>query len=155
MVHPWRGSADLMGMADIRSRRTVLLAATGSLVLATTACAEEPTPRATPTAEGDPTATASGPLAYLTDLPTDQPVSARAADGTPLLLVRIGPTQVRGLDARCTHRGCVVELIGAELACPCHNSRFEPTTGDRIRGVAPTGLRPFPVRVQDGAVLPD
>jgi nitrite reductase/ring-hydroxylating ferredoxin subunit len=84
----------------------------------------------------------------------DRPTLALAADGTPVLLVRTGAAEVRGLDARCTHMGCVVELIGAELACPCHNSRFDPRTGERIRGVAPTGLRLFPVRVQAGAVLP-
>lgn len=82
------------------------------------------------------------------------PVPATAGDGTPLLLVRAGPAQVLGLDARCPHAGCVVRLMDDQLVCPCHNSRFEPTTGKRIRGLAPTGLRPFPVRVRDGAVVP-
>jgi nitrite reductase/ring-hydroxylating ferredoxin subunit len=138
---------------DALSRRTALAAA-GGAALAAAGCTPDAAAPTGPATGGEATTGPPRPLAVLADLPIGHPIPAVADDGTPLLLIRSGPAQVLGLDARCPHAGCVVRLMGAQLTCPCHNSRFEPTTGKRIRGLTPTGLRPFPVRVQNGAVLP-
>lgn len=73
-------------------------------------------------------------------------------DGAGLVVVRTGTTTVAAFSAICPHRGCTVEVLHGDLVCPCHNSRFAPTTGARIRGLTPTGLAPVPVRVADGQV---
>ena len=72
--------------------------------------------------------------------------------GAAVVIVRTGPDTVTAFSATCPHRGCTVELLRGELVCPCHNSRFVPTTGARIRGATPAGLAPIAVRVVDGQV---
>jgi Rieske Fe-S protein len=53
------------------------------------------------------------------------------------------PTQgtFKAFTAVCTHQGCTVTKIeGGQIICPCHQSHFDATTGDRVSGPAPTGL---------------
>ena len=47
--------------------------------------------------------------------------------------------------AVCPHLGCVVHWNDAERSwdCPCHGSRFDARTGDRLNGPADRGLRPI------------
>lgn len=54
-------------------------------------------------------------------------------------------------DDTCTHRGCSLaegELDGMSVICPCHESRFDVTTGAVIRGPAQTPVRSRLVEVQ-------
>jgi Rieske Fe-S protein len=43
----------------------------------------------------------------------------------------------------CTHLGCVVNIAGAELVCPCHDSAFD-REGRVLRGPAQRPLRRLP-----------
>ncbi|MEK8224900.1 Rieske (2Fe-2S) protein [Oerskovia sp. M15] len=52
----------------------------------------------------------------------------------------------------CTHQGCIVAPGDGELACPCHGSRFDLTSGDVLAGPAPSPLPRVSVTVSDGAV---
>jgi 3-phenylpropionate/trans-cinnamate dioxygenase ferredoxin component len=55
----------------------------------------------------------------------------------------------------CPHRQCSLAdgiLEGAVVTCPCHGSRFDVTTGARLRGPAVRGVRVYPVRLEDGAL---
>jgi Rieske Fe-S protein len=57
---------------------------------------------------------------------------------------------VKAFSAICTHLGCVVawnDMIGA-IQCPCHDGRFNPTTGAVVSGPPPNPLPPISVSVE-------
>jgi len=57
---------------------------------------------------------------------------------------------VKAFSAICTHLGCVVnwnDLIGV-IHCPCHDGRFNPTTGAVVSGPPPAPLPPITVSVE-------
>jgi Rieske Fe-S protein len=56
--------------------------------------------------------------------------------------------------AICPHQGCTVAASGTkDLACPCHGSTFNPTTGALIKGPATKGLPEVAVEITDGNVV--
>ena len=59
-----------------------------------------------------------------------------------------------GLNAICTHLGCVVPWdSGAnKFICPCHGSQYD-TNGKVVRGPAPLSLALAHVDIEDDAVL--
>lgn len=60
--------------------------------------------------------------------------------GDPTYLVVTANNEVEkfGINAVCTHLGCVVPWVGAEnkFKCPCHGSQYD-SNGMKIRGPAP------------------
>jgi cytochrome b6-f complex iron-sulfur subunit len=57
---------------------------------------------------------------------------------------------VKAFSAICTHLGCVVswnDMIGA-IQCPCHDGRFNPTTGAVVSGPPPAPLPAITVSVE-------
>eukprot|EP00667_Euglena_gracilis_P005201 EG_transcript_5228 len=72
-------------------------------------------------------------------------------DATYLVVTNENKLQEYGLNAVCTHLGCVVPWNKAEnkFMCPCHGSQYD-TTGKKIRGPAPLSLALAHVSV-DGA----
>jgi Rieske Fe-S protein len=49
--------------------------------------------------------------------------------------------EFRAFDATCPHQGCAVnQAVDGELKCPCHDSRFDLTSGELLGGPAQTGL---------------
>jgi nitrite reductase/ring-hydroxylating ferredoxin subunit len=72
---------------------------------------------------------------------------------------RIAVANVEGVlhafDDECPHRQCSLAsgvLEGTVIACPCHGSRFDVTTGERLRGPAVRGIQVYPARLKDGAL---
>ncbi|MFG2294322.1 FAD-dependent oxidoreductase [Streptomyces sp. NPDC048603] len=65
----------------------------------------------------------------------------------PCAVYRDGSGTLHTLDARCTHKGCLVAFDEAERAweCPCHGSRFA-TDGTVLQGPATTPLPPRELR---------
>jgi cytochrome b6-f complex iron-sulfur subunit len=59
-----------------------------------------------------------------------------------------------GLNAVCTHLGCVVPWNAAEnkFKCPCHGSQYD-NTGKVVRGPAPLSLALVHTAVQDDKVV--
>jgi Rieske Fe-S protein len=54
----------------------------------------------------------------------------------------------KAFDAVCPHQGCTVASFeGNKIVCPCHQSHFDTTTGDRVSGPATTGLAPKTITV--------
>lgn len=75
---------------------------------------------------------------------------------SPVLLFRLEAGEYRALSSVCTHLGCIVEVEGAALVCPCHGSTYE-RTGAVVRGPAERPLREFPVTLDEegGSLLID
>ncbi|GEK21991.1 QcrA and Rieske domain-containing protein [Cellulomonas xylanilytica] len=97
-------------------------------------------------------AESGGALAQLADIPVGGAVSAKLADGQPIILVQPEKGTVVALTAVCTHQQCTVAPEGDELRCPCHGSVFD-LTGANVSGPAPSPLAQFDVHVSNGAVL--
>ncbi|OGO57966.1 MAG: hypothetical protein A2Z32_01590 [Chloroflexi bacterium RBG_16_69_14] len=57
---------------------------------------------------------------------------------------------MKGYSAICTHLGCIVawDTGSNTIVCPCHDGRFNPTTGAVVSGPPPTGLVAATVTVE-------
>lgn len=80
-------------------------------------------------------------------------LSATGPDGAEILITRPTDGEIYAFSAICTHQGCIVEPGDGELACPCHRSSFDLSTGQVRSGPAPQPLPPVAVTVaQDGTI---
>ena len=148
------------------NRRTVLVAgiATGS-VAALAACSAAPAPTdaravrgsdssgSTPDGATATDTTAGGVgtvLAHLSGIGVGTAVAAKGADGADILIQRTAANAVVAFSAVCPHQGCTV---AATFVCPCHGSTFDPATGNRLSGPAPTGLAPVSVTIQGDEIV--
>ena len=122
---------------------TMGVAAAGVLA----ACGGSDTPSGEAPAESD-----DGTLAQLSDIPVGGAISAKLADGQPIILVQPEKGKVVAMTAVCTHQQCTVAPEGDELVCPCHGSVYD-LTGANVSGPAPSPLLQFDVHVSNGAVL--
>ena len=62
-------------------------------------------------------------------------------DATYLIVTEENKIEKYGLNAVCTHLGCVVPWNKSEnkFMCPCHGSQYD-ATGKKVRGPAPLSL---------------
>ena len=104
------------------------------------------------TPSGGAPAASGGALAQLSDIPVGGAISAKDADGKPIILVQPEAGTVVALSAVCTHQQCTVAPDGDELMCPCHGSVYD-LTGANVSGPAPAPLPEVDVHVSNGAVL--
>ncbi len=105
-----------------------------------------PTTKA-PTASGSPTTTGTAPAGTTVGPASSVPVGGSASftdpkSGDPALVIQQSAGRFTSFDAVCPHAGCTVAYVPSAkiIACPCHGSEFDPTTGGLLRGPAPTGL---------------
>ncbi len=74
---------------------------------------------------------------------TGERVLAQGLKGDPTYIVVTGSDSIEsyGLNAVCTHLGCVVPWNASEdkFICPCHGSQYD-NTGKVVRGPAPLSL---------------
>lgn len=91
-------------------------------------------------------------------LATHQPgdrslVQGLKGDATYLVVTDEGQIENYGLNAVCTHLGCVVPWNKAEnkFMCPCHGSQYN-AQGKKIRGPAPLSLALAHVVIADDVV---
>eukprot|EP00250_Pteridium_aquilinum_P007096 c1688_g1_i1 orf=213-905(+) len=75
-------------------------------------------------------------------------------DPTYLVVENDGTLATYGINAVCTHLGCVVPWNPAEnkFICPCHGSQYN-NQGKVVRGPAPLSLALAHVDIDDGKVL--
>ena len=99
-------------------------------------------PSGTPTT-APPPGTAIGPA-------SDVPVGGSAtftdpATGDPGLVIQRTAGTFAAFDAVCPHAGCTVayQRSAGIIACPCHGSEFDASTGSVLRGPATRGLTPI------------
>jgi Rieske Fe-S protein len=103
-------------------------------------------------AYGAPAPEQSRPLAALDEVPVDGGI---VLSDRRVVLTRDSAGTVRGFSATCTHQGCTVsDVADGVIACPCHGSRFDASTGAVVGGPAPAPLRAVDVVVREGEVFP-
>ncbi len=153
-------------VARLTGRRGVLRAAgvvVGAGALA--ACSSPPVPEAPAGASSSSAAAATSATSSATASASEtSATSAAAGGGTPISEIPVGSGKVfadtktvvtqpkagtfKAFDAVCPHQGCTVASFeGSQIVCPCHQSHFDSTTGDRVSGPAPTGLTPKTITV--------
>jgi sulfite reductase beta subunit-like hemoprotein/nitrite reductase/ring-hydroxylating ferredoxin subunit len=107
-------------------------------------------------ARPDPEA-AEGPwitVARADEVPTGT-VRTVEAHGARLALAKVDGTYF-ALDDTCPHAGASLgegAVDGWCLECPLHGATFDLRSGQVMSGPSPSGVRSWPVRVEDGAVL--
>jgi nitrite reductase/ring-hydroxylating ferredoxin subunit len=153
-------------VARLTDRRGVLRAAgvvVGAGALA--ACSSPPVPEAPAGASSSSAAATSSATSSATATASEtSAATTAAAGGTPVSEIPVGSGKIfadtktvvtqptagtfKAFDAVCPHEGCTVASFeGSEIVCPCHQSHFDSTTGDRVSGPAPTGLAPKTITV--------
>ncbi len=92
---------------------------------------------------------------YLKSHPAGDRTLAQGLKGDPTYLVVTGESQIEnyGINAVCTHLGCVVPWNANEnkFMCPCHGSQYD-NTGKVVRGPAPLSLALVHAEVADDKV---
>ncbi|GIL82474.1 hypothetical protein Vretimale_11914 [Volvox reticuliferus] len=75
-------------------------------------------------------------------------------DPTYLIVTSDGTIEKYGLNAVCTHLGCVVPWVAAEnkFKCPCHGSQYN-AEGKVVRGPAPLSLALAHCDVQESGLV--
>lgn len=143
-----------MDSRKITTRRGVLAAGTfsaGAAVLAgcgLDGSCEWGEESATPAAGGVPHV-----LARLADITVGGMVSAKAADGKPVIVTRPTDATAAAFSAICPHKGCLVEPDGDRFRCPPHDGVFDQTTGKVLDGPPKKSLRRIDVTLVDGDVV--
>lgn len=134
-----------MNATDI-SRRAALLLGTAGTAVVLVGCSTD--------GAEDTGAGSTGPVevAKLADIPVGGSIEA-ALDNKPILISQPTAGTVVAFSAICTHQGCVVKPVKDEFDCPCHGSKFDPTTGEALSGPATTPLASVQVTVTGDAVL--
>ncbi len=96
---------------------------------------------------GSPTTTGAVPSGTEVGPASSVPVGGSASftdpkSGDPALVIQQSTGHFNAFDAVCPHAGCTVAYVRSAnvIACPCHGSEFDPSTGSVLRGPAPTGL---------------
>lgn len=95
---------------------------------------------------------AGSTLATVADVPVGGAVSAKGADGRPVIVSQPTKGDIVAMSAICTHKGCTVAPQGSQLECPCHGSTYD-LTGEDTGGPAPSPLPRIPVQVTGGKVV--
>lgn len=93
---------------------------------------------------------------YLTTHPAGDRTLAQGLKGDPTYVVIQDDGQIAnyGINAVCTHLGCVVPWNANEnkFKCPCHGSQYD-ATGKVVRGPAPLSLALAKADVQDDKLV--
>ena len=96
-------------------------------------------------------------VASVSEVPIDS-VKRVVADGQEICLAHCEDDTFCAIDDVCTHENFLLsggELIGCDVECPQHGSRFNVKTG-KVTGLpAVMPARTFPVAVEDGDVYVD
>jgi len=93
-------------------------------------------------------------LAKLSDVPVGGAFAAKDAAGKPIIIAQPTAGKVVAFTAICTHMGCTVApATGTALACPCHGSTYDGTTGANTGGPAKRPLTAVPVAISGDSIV--
>ncbi len=90
------------------------------------------------------TSAAAGPGMVVGNVSSIPPGSLSIVGG--IFLLGRDAEGLYAMSMQCTHKGCTVTLAGDQLACTCHESRFD-SNGEVLQGPAQTQLPHFTVFV--------
>jgi nitrite reductase/ring-hydroxylating ferredoxin subunit len=127
-----------------------------------TACSDEPDKASSGNNSGTASGESSAPadpggdpkvLAKLSDVQVGGGTVVTGADGSPILLVRNGETEVKAYDAKCTHAGTTIgEPQNGVSTCPNHGSQFNTADGSVTKGPAASPLKTIDVTVAGDSI---
>ncbi|MCX5395720.1 Rieske (2Fe-2S) protein [Streptomyces sp. NBC_00102] len=61
--------------------------------------------------------------------------------------------EFKAFSSTCTHQGCAVSgVTNGAITCPCHQSTFDPATGEPTGGPATVALPAKEIKVADGSI---
>jgi Rieske Fe-S protein len=140
--------------------KTVLAWDSGKVIPAptpSTSPSESPSPSATPTQSAAPVVVNKNeiPIAKSSEVAanTTQSFTAKNRYGyTTTYFIARGPDGLVGMNATCTHNGCIVKIENVGLLCPCHGALFDTKNGAVLRGPASYPLERVTVREADGTI---
>lgn len=93
-------------------------------------------------------------VASIRDLPAGTLMRV-LVDGKPICLARTDGPQLFAVSDRCTHEEASLsegEILGLEVECPLHYSRFDLATGAATAPPASAPVETYRVTVEDGEV---
>jgi Rieske Fe-S protein len=132
------------------STTTVIPTSSEPTTSAPAATTAETSSAETSSAETSSAAT-TGAIAKLSDVPVGSAIAVTIG-GVAALLSQPTAGTVKAFNSRCTHMGCKVNP-GPTLDCPCHQSKYNSTTGAVISGPAPAPLAPIAVKISGTSVV--
>ncbi len=141
-------------LSDVMSRRGFLKWALGFSVVATVAGAIVPViGYLWPPAQSSAGSSDRVLVGATKDLPVGQ-AKVLPVNDKPVIVVNTSTGGVKAFSAICTHLGCVVEWNSSKqyISCPCHDGRFNPTTGAVISGPPPAPLPVVRVAVENDQI---
>ena len=100
-----------------------------------------------------PSGSGGASLVAVSDVPVGSAVSAKTADGKPIVVSQPTKGDIVAFSAICTHRGCTVKPAGKQFQCPCHGSVYDAKTAKVLQGPAPAPLSSVAVKVVNGNVV--
>lgn len=101
---------------------------------------------------GGPMPTHEVSAGTLADLPVGT-TRALSIDGRDIIISRPDEEYLVAFANRCTHMQCVMAVRGDTIVCPCHQSQFDPVTGDVLQGPATKPLTPLGLRIDDDTIV--
>ena len=77
------------------------------------------------------------------------------AMGSSPVIVISAESGVKAYSAVCTHLGCIVgyDTTAKVIICPCHDGRFNPSSGAVVSGPPPAPLKAITVAVEQGQIF--
>ena len=78
-----------------------------------------------------------------------------AIGSKPAIIINTAAGGVKAYSAICTHLACIVlwDETSGQIVCPCHDGRFNPTTGAVMSGPPPAPLAPLTTVVEGNEIF--
>jgi Rieske Fe-S protein len=91
-------------------------------------------------------------LATTTEFPVGGGKVVTTASGV-VVVTQPADGQFQAFNGKCPHQGCPVsEVTENTIVCQCHGSTFDGSTGERMEGPAPVGLKPVAITVEGDTI---
>ncbi|MER8089644.1 Rieske (2Fe-2S) protein [Streptomyces sp. NPDC058316] len=138
---------------EIRPGRRAVVAAAGAASVAAvlTACGSQKDSGGAGTAKkADDGTDGAGALARTADIPEG---GGKIFADRGVVVTQPETGEFKAFSSKCTHQGCAVSSVSdGTINCPCHDSKFDISTGDVAAGPASRPLPAKSITVKDGSI---